>query len=514
MRATIRCAVGLFIFLLAVVSLAIAGADDLRLVNTAKDQDVAAVRALLKQGAPVNASQPDGVTALHWAALGNNLQMADLLISSGARVNAADNYGVTPLSLACTNGNALLVEKLLKAGANPNAAQASGETVLMTCTYAGALDAVRALLAFGADGNAKESSGGQTALMWAAAQGHTEVVRALIQHGADVHTRSAAGYTALLLAAREGHLETTQALLAAGADVNEAAKDGTTALFVATMRGHTKYGEFLLDKGANPNLGPGFLPLHWAAATYDTELTDNSNGVLSEDNEWSAYGGLREPEKLEFVKALLAHGANPNAQARGFGARTELGVYIKGSMHGLDGATPFLLAARGNDVAVMRELIARGADPKLTTKNGMTPLMAAAGVDHDPGITRSIETEALEAVKLCVELGNDVNAVNKDGDTALHGAARRERADSIVQFLVDHGANMNAKNKMGWTPLFIAEGIDTTGFHVKSDTTAALLRKLGAAPSPEGMSREMPDIRDRDTDSTAASTLEQSASGR
>ncbi len=514
MRATIRSAVGSFIFLLAVVSLAVAGADDLRLVNAAKHQDVAAVRALLNQGAPVNVNQPDGVTALHWAALGNNLPIADLLISSGAPVNAADNYGVTPLSLACTNRNALLVEKLLKAGANPNAAQANGETVLMTCAYVGALDAVNALFAFGADGNAKESSGGQTVLMLAAAQGHTEVVRTLIQHRADVHARSAGGYTALLLAAREGHLETTQALLAAGADVNEAAKDGTTALFVATMRGHTKYGEFLLDKGANPNLGSGFLPLHWAAATYDTELTDNSNGILPEDTEWSAFGGLREPEKLGFVKALLAHGADPNAQARKFGARAELGLYIKGSMQGLDGATPFLLAARGNDIAVMRELIAHGADPKLTTKNGTTPLMAAAGVDHTPGITRSIESEALEAVKLCVELGNDPNAVNEDGDTALHGAARRERADSIVQFLVDHGANLNAKNKMGWTPLFIAEGIDTTGFHVKSDTTAALLRKLGATPSPEGLSREMPDIRDRDTDGTEASALGRSASGR
>jgi ankyrin repeat protein len=506
--------VGAFIFLLSVVSLAVAGADDLRLVNAAKDQDVAAVRALLKQGAPVNISQPDGVTALHWAALGNNLQIADLLIGSGAQVNAADNYGVTPLSLACTNRNALLVENLLKAGANANAAQASGETVLMTCAYAGALDAVNALLASGANANEKESSQGHTALMFAAAQGHTELVRALIQHGADVHARSAAGYTALLLAAREAHLETTQALLAAGADVNEAAKDGTTALFVATMRGHTKYGEFLLDKGANPNLGPGFLPLHWAAATYDTELTDNSNGILSEDTEWSALGGLREPEKLEFVKALLAHGADPNAQARKFGARTELGVYIKGSMEGLDGATPFLLAARGNDTAVMRELIAHGADPKLTTKNGTTALMAAAGVNHTPGITRSIESEALQAVKLCLELGNDVNAANVDGETALHGAARRERADSIVQFLVDHGAKMNAKNKMGWTPLFIAEGIDTTGFHVKSDTTAALLRKLGATPSPEGMSREMPDLKDRDTDGTEASALGRSASGR
>jgi len=180
MRAAIRCAVGSFVFLLAVVSLAVAGADDLQLVNAAKNQDTAAVRALLKKGSPVSASQPDGVTALHWAALGNDLQMADLLISSGAQVNAADNYGVTPLSLACTNGSVPFVEKLLKAGANPNAARTSGETVLMTCAYAGALDAVKALLASGADANAKESSGGQTALIWAAAQGHTEVVRALI----------------------------------------------------------------------------------------------------------------------------------------------------------------------------------------------------------------------------------------------------------------------------------------------------------------------------------------------
>lgn len=498
MRNLIRCAAGSLVLLLAGVGLAIAGAADLRLVNAAKNQDTAAVQALLKEGAAVNASQPDGVTALHWAAVANDLQMADLLISSGAQVNAADSYGVTPLSLACTNRSTPFVEKLLKAGASPNAAQTSGETVLMTCAYAGALDAVKALLASGADANAKESSRGQTALMWAAAQGHTDVVRELIQHGADVHARSTTGYTALLLAAREACLDTTEALLAAGADINEAAKDGTTALFIATVRGLTKYGEFLLDHGANPNLGPGFLPLHWAAATYDTELSDNSNGILSLDNEWGPFGGLREPEKLEFVKALLAHGANPNVQARKFGGRTELGLYIKASMRNLDGATPFLLAAKGNDVAVMRELLAHGADPKLTTKNGTTPLMAAAGIDHDPGISRSIESEALQAIKLCVEAGNDVNAVNKEGDTALHGAAWRERADSIVQFLVDHGANINAKNKMGWTPLFIAEGIDTTGYHARSETTTALLRKLGAAPSPEGMTREMPEIRDPD----------------
>jgi len=96
----------------------------------------------------------------------------------------------------------------------------------------------------------------------------------------------------------------------------------------------------------------------------------------------------------------------------------------------------------------------------------------------------------LAAVKLCLELGANVNAVNKYGDTALHGAAWRESAESIVQLLLDKGANLNAKNNRGWTPLVIAEGIHTGGSFVHSETTAALLRKLGAEPSPPGISRE------------------------
>ena len=412
--------------------------------------------------------------------------MADLLICAGADVNAPAQYAVTPLVLACTNASAPMVRRLLEAGANPDGAQASGETVLMTCARGGVVAAVSPLLAGGADVNAAEPTRGQTALMWAAWEGHTGVVRALIAHGAAVDARTTTGYTALLLAAREGDRETTEALLDAGADVNADAEDGTTALVVATIRRHLAYAEFLLDRGADPDLGPGFTPLHWAAGKWDTELNDLSNGV-AEGNQWSAFAGLRHPDRLRAVKLLFAHGADPNIRTQ----RTPgFGIQVKGHLGNLKGATPFLIAAKANDIEVMRELIAHGADPFAATDNGTTPLMVAAGVGHAPGITRSAEGEALPAVTLCVELGADVHAVNDAGDTALHGAAWRERADSIVQFLVERGAEMDAKNHRDWTPLVIAEGIHTGGNYIKSDTTAALLLQLGAAPSPPDILRE------------------------
>ena len=485
MRINFRRVTGAGILLLAVATLADAAAD-LRLIEAAKNRDTEAVRTLLTGGAPVDTVPPDGVTTLHWAVLHDAWEMADLLIGAGAPVNATDNYEVTPLSLACTNASPVMVQKLLQGGANPNVTQTTGETVLMTCARGGVWDAVAPLVARGVDLNAKEAYHGQTALMWAAWEGHTDIVRGLLEHGADVDARTTTGYTALLLAAREGYQEITQALLEAGANVNAAAEDGTTALVIATIRRHTTYAEWLLDRGADPNLGPGFTPLHWAAGEWDTELNDLSNGV-AEGNQWSVFGGLHAPDRLRVVRLLLDHGADPNIRTErtpGFGIR------VKGHLGNITGGTAFLIAARANDVDVMRELLAHGADPLIPNRDGTTPLMMAAGAGHEPGITRSMESEALEAVYLCVELGADVNAVNEAGDTALHGAAWREQADSIVQFLVDRGAELDAKNNRDWTPLVIAEGIHTGGNFIHSDTTAALLRRLGAAPSPPDISRE------------------------
>ena len=485
MRITIRFG-GLALTLLAAASIAFAAAPDLRVAQAARNRDAAAVRVLLAAGAPVNASPAGGITALHWAAQRDDGALAQLLIGAGADVNADDQYGVTPLVLACTNASARLVTRLLDAGADPQAAQATGETPLMTCARSGVVEAVLPLLARGADVNGAERSHGQTALMWAAWEGHTDVVRTLLAHGAAADARTTTGYTALLLAARDGYFDTTETLLAAGADVNAAADDGTTALVVAVIRRHLDYAELLLEQGADPNHGPGFTPLHWAAGKWDTELNDLSNGV-AEGNQWSRFGGLHEPDRLRMVRLLLAHDADPDAQT----ARTPgFGIQVKGHLGNMKGSTPFLIAAKANDIAVMRELLEHGADPFLPTSNGTTPLMVAAGVGHAPGITRSAEAEALRAVALCVELGADVNAVNEAGDTALHGAAWRERADSIVRFLVDRGAGMDAKNYRDWTPLVIAEGIHTGGNYIKSDTTAALLRSLGAAPSPLDILRE------------------------
>ena len=490
MRINSRSAIGVGLCLLVAAPVAAAPADDLSLVEAARQQHTAAVRTLLADGATVDASRPDGVTALHWAAQWDDAEIAGLLIDAGANPDSADQYGVTPLALACTNGSSEMVGRLLDAGADAGAAQSNGETALMTCARTGVRGTVDRLVAAGADVNASEVHHGQTALMWAAWEGHTEVVEGLIEHGADVDARTTTGYTALLLAARDAYGAVTRALLDAGADVNAVANDWTSALIVATIRGHVDHVDLLLSRGADPNIGPGYTPLHWAAGEWDTELNDLSNGV-AEGNQWSIFGGLHAADRLRTVKALLDHGADPNARTN----RTPgFGIKVKGHLGNITGGTPFLIASRANDTAVMRVLLEHGADPLIPTANGTTPLMMAAGVGHEPGITRSAEHEAFEAVYLLAELGGDVNAVNEAGDTALHGAAWRERADSVVQFLVDRGADVDAKNHRGWTPLVIAEGIHTGGNFIKSDTTAVLLRKLGAEPSPPDISRE-PDAR-------------------
>jgi uncharacterized protein len=337
------------------------------------------------------------------------------------------------------------------------------------------------LLARGVDVNAREASRGQTALMWAVAEQHGDVARALIEHGADVRARSNSGFTPLMFAARQGDLEAVKMLLAHGADVKETASDGISVLHVATVRGHVALAEFLLDQGADPNAaGAGYTALHWAAGTWESYMTRD---YRTESGEWSVLGGLPARDgKLALIRALLAKGANVNARLTKnpprFGATLSLagGRMLGGGS--LVGATPFFLAAHVGDVEVMRLLVAHGADPLLPTNDKTTPLMVAAGLGTAEDETLVPAGNHLDAAKVCVELGADVNAANDAGNTALHATAFLG-FDTIAQFLVDKGAHVNPKNKKGETPLKIAEGFELNAQVYVHKSTADLVRKLG-----------------------------------
>ena len=451
---------GWFTVLLLSVGNAAGATGDFRLAHAVKDRDQATVRSLLKQKADVNTPQPDGATALHWAAYWEDVETAELLIRAGAKVNASDDYGVTALTLACTNGNAVMVEALLKAGADPKTTLPTGETALMTCARTDSVEAVKSLLTRGANANSKEPRRGQTALMWAVAQKRAPVAQVLIDHGADPNARSKDGFTPLLFAARVGDVESTRVLLAAKTNLNEAPAGGMTPLLMASASHHEPLSLFLLEQGADPNVSDGTgAPLHYAVMRAQFR-----------------------PSMPELVKALLARGANPNVR---FG-RNAVRV-VRG---GAKGATPFFLAAAAQDVTLMRVLLAAGADPRLATAANETPMMAAAGLLQMEAFTPQEFRDGLEAVKLTLELGNEVNAVNDTGRTALHGATNMY-ANDIIQFLREHGANLDVRDKYQQTPLSIASGIQLPwvpkgqefgeqGF-VKKDTVELLL-KLGATP--------------------------------
>ncbi len=475
---------------LAIVLLSFSAAYGANTVPDAAEKlDGEGLRALLKQHANVNAAQPDGTTALHWAAHWNDLETVNLLLRAGANAKAANRYGVTPLSEAAAAGSAAMIEALIKAGADPKApSTADGETPLMTAARSGNLEAVKILLAHGADVNTKESYRGQTALMWAASERHAPIVKILLEHGADwkVHSferetkmpklsaassvtpMSRGGFTAFLFAAREGDMESARVMLDAGVDINQVDADGENGLVVSLMNKHYAFAKFLLDRGANPNVADskGRTALYAAL------------DIRNED--YSALPARKENDALpsiEIVKALLAHGANPNA------ALTDKIPGRSGMDSGdttLDaGTTPLMRAARGGDAEAMRILLAQGADPKLETKTGNTALMFAAGVGYRDKNTRGSESEALEALKVACEQHLDINQPNGRGETALHGAALRG-ADSVVKFLVEHGGNLEAKTKLGLTPLDIAMGKGSTaGLPVPHDSTVALIRQLG-----------------------------------
>ncbi len=459
-----------------------AATGDLSLVDAAKSGDRDAVRAILRDGqqVDVNEEQPDGATPLAWAVHRNDLEMADLLIAEGADVNAANEYGVTPLSLACTNRQPAMVRKLLQARANPNAAKWTGETILMTCSRAGDVRAVQALLDAGADVSARESQKGQTALMWAAAQKHADVVRALAAQGADVNAHSTlieipeplraktytkethfrktqGGFTALMFAARVGALDAAKALVEAGADINYANEEDGSALIVATASGNEELALFLVDAGADPKAsdGYGITALHWSMWQGIKRLAGVNRSPT--DKFW-----YRE-NMPRLARALLSQGADTNARIKNDFAPYD--NFIFGHALGnnlpqitLVGATPFLLAAASGDTGTMKVLVEGRADPKLVTAESTDPLMVAAGVGREKGMyADDLLQRQLEAARMIIQLGGDVNAVNVDGRTALHGAVYLGDTD-MIGFLASQGANMDVEDKYGQTPLSIALG--------------------------------------------------------
>ena len=435
------------------------------LIEAVKTGDAATVRAMLGQGTEVNGPESDGTTALHWATHRNDLATVDILIGAGADVDAVTRYGVTPLSLAATNGSAAMIGALLTAGADPNHASPDGETPLMTTARTGPPDAIRLLLDHGASVDAIEGWHQQTALMWAAAQDNAPAVRALVDGGADLRAVSGGGFTPLLFAVREGNRETLDALLATGANPDDTLPNGTSALALATYNAQYDVAARLLEAGADPNAsGQGWTTLHQVVWTRRPNLGRNPPFPVP----------LGRVDGLDMARILIEHGADPNMR--------QTKEPRDGNRNMLDrmGATPFLLAAKVADVAMMRLLADMGADPSLTTDNGATPMMAAAGVGiwkigENPGTNE----EALEAVALTWELGNDVNTVDANGDTALHGAVHRG-ADDVVRFLHDKGATLDAVNDTGWTPLSIAEGVFYPNTFNRHPDIVTLLLSLGA----------------------------------
>lgn len=400
---------------------------DLRLLDAVKRRDQKAFSALMRAKADVNATQPDGATALAWAVYLGQRTMAEALINAGAKANTADEYGETPVTLAAANGDAALVKRLLAAGGSAKAARWNGETAVMIAAGAGSLETVKLLALHGADINITDPLRRQTALMWAAAEGHSDVVAGLVEMGANVNAVSKNGFTPLVFSTTKNDVASLNTLIKAGASPNVVLLSGGQPLIVAMSYKNTGAALALVEGGADINVKDrgGNTMLHLAAQNGD----------------------------LVVVKTLLGKGIDPNARTpksmAPAGARGGGGGFGRGG--GAGEQTALMLAARGDKEDVMRALVAAGADPLLKAQDGTSVLMAAAAGGR------------LHTLKYALEIDPNIDVVTNIGNTPMHVAAsaggRTEvECIEVIQFLADHGAKLDEKNAGGRTPLSIADG--------------------------------------------------------
>lgn len=416
------------------------------------------VRALLQKGVDVNVPQIDGTTALHWAVRADDLEMADLLLRAGARTSSTNRDGATPMQLASLNGSAAMIGRLLKAGVDANAPLSSfGDTALMLAARTGKPEAVKLLLDSGAKVDARESWGDTTALMWAVAEGNHVVVRLLIDRGADVNVRSkfvpsatgrgfegatpvvaranqpaednaSGSLTPLMFASREGDLESARMLVAAGADINARGGDGKDALGLAVFNGGYDVASFLIDNHANVNQADAqrFTPLFWAVDRRNMETAPNFPWRVTAD-------------PLPLIQKLLDAGADVN-----FLVNNTPRARMRDGSPRIVFATALMRAAFSGDITLVKLLLAHGADTKIVSKDSETVLMAACGTGFIPGYSKGrTAAERLEVVKLLIDLGQNVNAGDDYGITALMVAANIGDVP-IIQYLIDKGADLGA----------------------------------------------------------------------
>jgi uncharacterized protein len=518
-------------------ALSIRAATDTRLIDAVKRGDTAIVKALLAKKVDVNAQDADTSTPLDWAVQSNNLEIVNLLIGAGANVNAATRYKITPLALACTNGNAAIIERLLQAGVDPNGTSEEGQTALMTAARNGKVDAIKMLLSHGAKVNAIEPYKGQTALMWAAGEGNSEAAALLIEFGGDVKAKSKAGFTPLLFAVINNQISAVKVLLEHGASVEDRATDGSTTLNMAIINAYYDMASVLLDYGANPNVQDlNGTPLHSLVWMRKPGTSWEAAATATDPITVPRPSGQRMTD-LQLAAKLLEKGADPNARitwkempmTKGLGTtRNPPNINLGRHYLSFVGSTPFYNAARNGDPAMMKLLVEHGADPKIPTPVGVTPLMAAACLDYYEGetpgpLTGVSESDRLEAVKLALDLGNDINARTHlgdypmtgtsesmlahypdnfddlanlgvgdprwDGFTALHGAVLCNQP-SILQFLVDKGADPTIKSRLGWTPFTITQGIFMANSKKEFPAAAQILKKAMAEKGQTVASRE------------------------